>query len=150
MGNPFDTLKKAAHAVAGAPSLFTAARSAGASTSAAADVLAASAAALQIAASASDGTPGLQNAVRHFIWQAYIAGRHGEGVAQAVALAQEEARSTPRDTELDLINNAVGRAYGAAHAATIGRGSLIDALHALVPVAIGKWDAGELIWIKGH
>lgn len=150
MANPFDALKKAAQAVVGAPGVFSAARDAGASTSAAADVMAASAAALQIASSASDGTPGLQNAVRHFIWQAYITGRHGEGVAKAVALAHEKARSTPRDTRIDLTNNAVGRAYGAQHAATIEHGSMTDALHALVPVAIQKWDADELIWIREH
>lgn len=148
MASPFDSLKKAAQAVVGAPHLFNAAREAGASPSAAADVMAASAAAVQIASSATDGTPGQQNAIRHFIWQAYIAGRHGEAVAEAVAAAHEEGRNTPVDTRVDLHNNAVGRAYGEANSAAIGQGSFTDALKALVPVAREKWTSDELIWIK--
>lgn len=150
MASPFDSLKKAAQAVVGAPRVFNAAREAGASASAAADVMAASAAAIQVASSASDGTPGLENAIRHFIWQAYIAGRHGSAVAEAVAAAHEEGRNTPQDTRVDLHNNAAGRAYGEANPATIGRGSLTDALKALVPVAQEKWAADELIWVKPH
>lgn len=150
MASAFDSLKKAAQAVVGAPNVFNAARDAGASASAAADVMAASAAALQIANSATDGTPGLENAIRHFIWQAYISGRHGATVAEAVAAAHEEGRNTPKDTQVDLHNNAAGRAYGEANSATIGQGSLTDALKALVPVAKQKWDSDELIWIKPH
>jgi hypothetical protein len=150
MASPFDSLKKAAQAVIGAPNVFNAARNAGASASAAADVMAASAAAIQIASSATDGTPGMQNAVRHFIWQAYITGRHGAAVAEAVASAHEEGRETPHDTRVDLHNNAVGRAYGEANSAAIGQGSLTDALKALVPVAREKWAADELIWVKPH
>lgn len=146
MPSPFDSLKKAAQAVVGAPDLFHAARDAGASGSAAADIMAASAAAVQIAASATDGTPGMQNAVRHFIWQAYIAGRHGTAVAEAVAAAHEKGRATPRDTRIDLHNNAVGRAYGAANSASIGQGSLTDALKSLATVARQKWADKELIW----
>jgi hypothetical protein len=148
MASPFDSLKKAAQAVVGAPHVFQAARDAGASASAATDVIAASAAAVQVASAATDGTPGMQNAVRHFIWQAYIAGRHGTAVAEAVAAAQEEGRDTPHDTRIDLHNNAVGREYGAAHAAAVGQGSLVDALTALATVAKEKWAAGELIWVK--
>jgi len=150
MASPFDSLKKAAQAVIGAPDVFNAARDAGASASAAADVMAASAAAIRIASSATDGTPGMENAVRHFIWQAYIAGRHGAAVAEAVAAAQEKGRDTPHDTRVDLHNNAAGRAYAAANSAAIGQGSLTDALKALVPVARAKWAADELIWVKPH
>jgi hypothetical protein len=110
--------------------------------------MAASAAAVQIASSATDGTPGMQNAVRHFIWQAYIAGRHGSAVAEAVAAAHEKGRDTPHDTRIDLHNNAVGREYGAANSASIGQGSLPDALKALASVAQQKWTDGELIWVK--
>ena len=150
MASPFDSLKKAAQAVIGAPNVFNAARQAGASASAAADVMAASAAAIQIASSATDGTPGMQNAVRHFIWQAYITGRHGAAVAEAVAAAHEEGRDTPHDSRVDLHNNSVGREYGAANSATIGQGSLTDALKGLVPVALEKWASDELIWVKPH
>lgn len=148
MSSPFDALKKAAQAVVGAPHVFNAARDAGASPSAATDVIAASAAAVQIASSATDGAPGMQNAIRHFIWQAYIAGRHGEAVAEAVASAHEKGRDTPYDTKIDLHNNAVGRAYGAANSAVIGQGSLPDALTALTVPAKQKWADGELIWIN--
>ena len=147
MASPFDSLKKAAQAVVGAPNLFHAARDAGASTSGAADVMAASAAAIQVASAATDGTPGLQNAMRHFIWQAYIAGRHGVAVAEAVANAHEKGRETPYDSKIDLHNNAVGREYGAANSAVIGQGSLTDALTALTAPARAKWDSGELIWV---
>jgi hypothetical protein len=155
MGSPLDRLTsrfgprftKAAQAVVGAPHVFNAARAAGASSSAAADVMAASAAALQVAASRSDGTPGRQNAVRHFIWQAYIAGRHGAAVAEAVAAAHEEGRDTPHDTRVDLHNNAVGRDYGVTHAAEVGQGSMLDALGRLAVVAEEKWAADELIWV---
>jgi hypothetical protein len=152
MGSPLDRLSdrftKAAQAVVGAPRVFNAARAAGASSSGAADVMAASAAAIEVAASRSDGTPGRQNAVRHFIWQAYIAGRHGAAVAEAVATAQEEGRNTPHDTRVDLHNNAVGRDYGIAHAAEVGRGSVLDALRGLAEVAEEKWAAGELVWVR--
>ena len=148
MASPFDSLKKAAQAVVGAPNVFHAARDAGASASAAADVMAASAAAVQIASSATDATPGMQNAVRHFIWQAYIAGRHGAAVAEAVAAAHEEGRDTPHDTRIDVHNNVVGREYGAANSASIGQGSLTDALKALTTVAKQKWADDELIWVK--
>ena len=92
---PLDALKKAAQAVVGAPHVFNAARACGGSSPAAADVMAASAAAVQVAASHTDGTPGMQNAIRHFVWQAYLAGRHGTAVAEAVAAAHEEGRDTP-------------------------------------------------------
>ena len=150
MGSPLDAFKKAAQAVVGAPHVFNAARTAGASTSAAADVMAASAAAGQVAAAHTDGTPGMQNAVRHFVWQAYIAGRHGSAVAEAVAAAHEEGRDTPHDTRVDLHNNAVGREYGVAHAAEIGQGSMPDALVRLAVVAREKWANDELIWVKPH
>ena len=148
MSSPFDQLKKAAQAVVGAPHVFNAARSAGASSSAAADLMAASAAAIQVASSHTDGTPGMQNAIRHFVWQAYIAGRHGVAVAEAVAAAHEGGRDTPHDTRVDLHNNAVGREYGAAHSAEVGQGSLPDALGRLAVVAKQKWAADELIWVK--
>lgn len=150
MASPFDSLKKAAQAVVGAPNLFHAARDAGASTSGAADVMAASAAAIQVASAATDGTPGMQNAIRHFIWQAYLAGRHGATVAEAVANAHEKGRDTPYDTNIDLHNNAVGREYGAANSAAIGQGSMTDALNALTVPAKQKWADGELIWVTAH
>lgn len=132
----------------GAPSLYAAARAAGAGHAAAADVMAASAGALRIAAARSDGTRGRQNAMRHFVWQAYIAGKHGVRVAEAVAAAQEEGRSTPVDSGVDAHNNAVGAAYGIEHADEISDASMGEALGRLADVAAAKWADGELVWVR--
>lgn len=150
MTSALHTLKKAVLTVAGAPSLYAAARGAGAGHSAAADVLAVSAASLRLAAARSDGTRGRQNAMRHFIWQAYIAGRHGVEVAEAVAAAQERGRATPVDSRIDAHNNAVGVSYGMEHADEISEGPMTQALSRLADVAAQKWDDGELIWIGPH
>lgn len=150
MTSPLHTLKKAVRTVAGAPSLYAAVRSAGAGHAAAADVLAASAASLRLAAARADGTRGRQNAMRHFIWQAYIAGRHGVGVAEAVAAAQERGRTTPVDSRIDAHNNAVGVSYGIEHADELSDGAMLQVLSRLADVAAQKWEDGELIWIRGR
>ncbi|PVG81416.1 hypothetical protein DDE18_18180 [Nocardioides gansuensis] len=144
------SIGKAVKAVTGAPTLYQAARKAGASHADAADVMAASATALSVAAARNDGTPGRQNAMRHFIWQAYLAGRHGLEVAQAVAAAQEDGRNAPVDSRIDEQNNAVGQRYGVAQAAEIREGSMRAALDRLADVAAEKWEAGELVWIRGR
>jgi hypothetical protein len=148
MTSPLDTLKKAVQAVVGAPSLYAAARGAGAGHAAAADVMAASATSLRLAAARSDGTRGRQNAMRHFIWQAYIAGRHGVRVAEAVAAAQEQGRSTAVDSGIDSFNNAVGASYGMEHADQIAEGPMGEVLGRLADVAAAKWDDGELVWVR--
>lgn len=142
------SIGRAVKAVAGAPTLYQAARRAGASHPAAADVMAASATALSVAAARSDGTPGRQNAMRHFIWQAYLSGRHGLEIAQAVAGAQEEGRHTTLDSRIDERNNAIGQQYGIAQAAEIREGSMRAALGRLADIAAEKWEAGELVWIE--
>lgn len=148
MASPLGILRQATQAVLGTPALFTAARGAGASTAAATDVLAASAAALRLAAARSDGTPGRQNAMRHFVWQAYLAGRHGTAVAQAVAATQERGRNAPVDSRIDAANNAIGQRYGVEHADLVGQGSRAEALDRLADVAAGLWSAGELASVR--
>ena len=150
MTSALHTLKKAVRTVAGAPTLYAAARGAGAGHAAAVEVLAASAASLRLAAARADGTRGRQNAMRHFIWQAYLAGRHGVEVAQAVAAVQEQGRATPVDSRLDAHNNAVGVSYGIEHADEIADGPMAQVLSGLADVAAQKWEDGELIWIRGR
>ncbi|WP_162799348.1 hypothetical protein, partial [Nocardioides sp. 616] len=71
------------------PRLWRAARAAGAGHAAALDVVLASALAFSSASRAHPGAWRRHNAVRHFMWQAYLSARHGEALARAVADAQE-------------------------------------------------------------
>jgi hypothetical protein len=136
--------REAAHAAGGAPRLYRAARAAGASRVAAGSVLASSAVVLFVVAPRAAGVPGRQNAVRHFVWQAYLTARHGPAVARAVADAQERDSLRSRDSAIDRRNNAVAQAYAAAHAAEIADLGPAGALRALLRAGLAKWDAGEL------
>jgi hypothetical protein len=111
-------------------------------------VLRISEASLRVAATRGAGVPGRTNALRHFLWQALLAARLGDDVARAVAAAQESGTPHRKDSAVDEHNNAVGREHGAAHAARLREGSIGDALALLVPVALEKWDAGELVWVR--
>jgi hypothetical protein len=132
------------NASVGAPRLHRAARHAGASSTAALDVLAASAAVLVVAARRGSGRRGRQNAVRHFTWQAVLTGRHGIHVATAVADAQERGSRRLRDTAVDQRNNAAGQAWGHAHERELAGQSLREAVDTAMTAALTKWDAGEL------
>jgi hypothetical protein len=134
----------ARNASVGAPRLYRAARQAGASSTGALDVLAASAAALLLAARRGPGERGRQNALRHFTWQGVVAARHGIHVATAVADAQERGSTRPRDTAVDQRNNAAGQAWGHAHEHELAGRSLRTALDAASTAAMQKWAAGEL------
>ena len=85
-----------------------------------------------------------QNAVRHFSWQAYLAARHGEQVAQALGDAQERGSSDARDSEVDRANNRAGRAYGLAHRDELRAGRRSTTLAGLARVAERKWQHREL------
>jgi hypothetical protein len=128
----------------GAPRLYRAARLAGASSTGALDVLAASASALVLAARHGSGRRGRQNAIRHFTWQATITARHGIHVAAAVADAQERGSTRLGDTAVDQRNNAAGQAWGHAHEHELAGQSLRRVLDAASEAAMSKWDAGEL------
>jgi len=128
----------------GAPRLYRAARQAGASTTGAMDVLAASAAVLLLAARRGAGERGRQNAVRHFTWQAVLTGRHGIHVARAVADAQERGSTRLRDSAIDQRNNAAGQAWGHAHEQELAGRSLRKAIDVAFAAAMVKWAAGEL------
>ena len=137
-------LRAAAHAAAGAPRLFRAARRAGAGYRGATDVLVCSAVVLFLVAPRAAGAGGRQNAVRHFVWQALLVSRHGEGVARAVADAQEEGSVQPLDSAADRRNNGIGQAYGAAHARELDGLPLRVLLDELLEVGLAKWEGGEL------
>lgn len=132
----------------GVPRLFRAARAAGASTTEAAAMLAASGAALAIAMRRSGRVPGRQNAVRHFIWQAYLVARYGEDVASAVGEAQESRSTDAKDSAVDQENNAVALTYAREHAEEIRAGSMHSTLERLTDVALAKWAAGELVRVR--
>jgi hypothetical protein len=108
-------------------------------------LVAAGAQALVIAEHRASGERGRSNAVRHFIWQAYVTARFGEHIARALAEAQEVGARDASDSEVDRHNNAVGQRYGRRHADEIRSGSSHAALGRLVDVALRKWEAGSLV-----
>ena len=142
-----DLVRQAFHAAAGPQRIYTAALRAGAGPRGAVDALRISEAALRAAEQHAGGVPGRTNAVRHFLWQALLTARLGRSTAEAVASAQESRTERRRDSEIDHHNNAVGREHGAAHSAELRSVPLADAVERLVPVALAKWDAGELVWV---
>ena len=137
-------VRAALHAASGVPALFRAARRAGAGYRGATDVLVCSAIVLLVVAPRAAGVSGRQNAVRHFVWQALLSARHGEGVARGVADAQERGSVQLRDSAADRRNNAVGQAYGTMHARDLAGLPLRVVLHELFEVGLAKWQAGEL------
>ena len=145
-----DVLGQAIHSATAVPRLYAAALKAGVGPGGAAQVLRISQAALQSAALHGRGVPGRTNAMRHFMWQAMLTARFGVDAARTIAAAQESGTPSRRDSGVDEQNNAVGQAYGAAHAGDLTAGSTSDALALLVPVALEKWESDELIWIRSH
>ena len=143
-----DLVRQALHAAAGPQRLYVAALRAGAGPAGGVEVLRISEAAVRAATTHGAGVPGRTNAVRHFIWQALLTARLGRQVAQAVAAAQETGSQRLKDSQVDEHNNVVGQEHGAAHAADLREGSVTAAVERLVPVALAKWDSGELVWVR--
>jgi hypothetical protein len=144
-----DLVQQAIHAGTVVPRLYTAALKAGLGPSGALEVLRISQAALQAAAAQGRGVPGRTNAMRHFMWQALLTARHGREVAAAIARSQEEGTPDRADSRVDEHNNRVGQDYGEAHAAEL-RGGIREVVERLVPVALAKWEADELVWLRPH
>ena len=142
-----DLLRQAVQSSTGPARLYAAALRAGAGPAGGVEVLRISEAALRTAAAHAAGVPGRTNAVRHFLWQALLTARLGLEVARTVAEAQESGNLRPRDSRVDEHNNRVGQEYGAAHAGDLRLGPVPEALERLVPVALEKWDSGELVWV---
>ena len=141
---------RVSHAVTGVPRLWTAATRAGLGPRGAVDVLRISQAALRVAAKHAVGVPGRSNAVRHFLWQAVLTARLGVDAARSLAVAQEAGSTNRRDSTVDEHNNAVGQEYGLAHVDELRLGSPSEAVTGLVPVALEKWEADELVWVRPH
>ena len=142
-----DVVQQAIHAGTGVPRLYAAATRAGLGPSGAFEVLRVSQAALQAAATHGRGVPGRTNAMRHFMWQATLTARFGVDVARSVAAAQEAGTPSRRDSRVDGHNNAAGRAYGSEHAEELAGLTPSEAMSSLVPVALGMWESGELVWV---
>jgi hypothetical protein len=145
-----DLVGQAIHSATVVPRLYTAALQAGLGPSGALEVLRISRGSLSAAATHGRGVPGRTNAMRHFMWQAVLTARFGIEAARTIAAAQEAGTPNRRDSAVDAHNNAVGQEYGLAHAGELATGSSADALAALVPVALAKWDADELVWVRTH
>ena len=124
--------------------LYRAARGAGASRSAALDVLVVSALALVHSATGGPRRPGLRNARRHFAWQACLTARHGEGLASAVAEEQERGSARAADSAVDRHNNAVGRRYGERHGEALRAMPVGRAVTYLCHAALPMWRSGDL------
>ena len=143
-----DVVQQAIHAGTGVPRLYVAATKAGLGPSEAFEVLRISQAALQAAAAHGRGVPGRSNAMRHFLWQAALTARFGTETARAIAAAQEAGTPDRRDSLVDEQNNAVGQTYGSEHAEDLAGLTPSEAMSSLVPVALGMWESGELVWVR--
>jgi hypothetical protein len=128
----------------GVPRLWRTARSAGAGRRDAVDVVLASLIAFSRAARKHPAQWRRHNAIRHFMWQAYLCARHGEPLARAVADAQEAGSSDAGDTGVDQANNLLGRAYGAAHGEELRARGRTATLASLAEVADRMWHDREL------
>jgi hypothetical protein len=143
-----DLVRQATHTATVVPRLWSAALRSGAGPRGAVEVLRISEAALRTAAAHAGGVPGRTNAVRHFLWQAVLTARLGRKTAAEIALSQETGTTRYSDSLVDHHNNVVGQTYGAAHADELRKGPVSAAVEGLVPVALQKWDEGELVWVK--
>jgi hypothetical protein len=128
----------------GAPKLYRAARDAGAGRRTALTIVAESAYVLVRSARHSPGRWRLQNAVRHFTWQAWLTARHGFVTSRAVAAAQERGRERTADSLVDQRNNAVGQTYGHAHADELVALGRRRAVSHLLDVGTAQFQAGAL------
>lgn len=147
LGNLLD---QALHSATVVPRLSAASIRAGLGPAGTVEVLRISEAALRIATGEGRGVPGRTNALRHFMWQAVLTARFGLDAARTIAAAQEAGTPNRKDSRIDAHNNAVGQEYGLAHTAELQVGSPSEVLTMLVPVALEKWEADELIWVRPH
>ena len=126
------------------PGVYGAARDAGLGRPDAVRVLEASAYALVLARRRSPRRRPAENAVRHFVWQAWLSATYGREVAEAVGRAHERLSSDAGDSAVDRENNRIGQEYGAAHAAEIRADAMRPALSALADQAGRLWNEGQL------
>jgi hypothetical protein len=128
----------------GVPGIYWAARQAGLGRRDAVRVLEASAYAVALARRHYPQRWRAENAVRHFVWQAWLTATYGREVAEAVGRAHERMSRDAVDSSVDRGNNVIGQAYGEAHADAIRSEATRPALSALADEAGRLWDAGQL------
>jgi hypothetical protein len=131
-------------AVRSIPGVYGAARSGGLGRRDAVRVLQASAYALALAKKRYPRRWRAENAVRHFVWQAWLAATFGRDVAEAVGRAHERVATDAVDSAVDRQNNRVGQEYGVTHAERIRADAMRPALSALADEAGRLWDSGHL------
>jgi hypothetical protein len=124
--------------------VYGAARAAGLGRRDAVRVLEASAYSLVLARKRYPKRWRAENAVRHFVWQAWLTAAYGPEVAEAVGRAHERLSRDARDSAVDRANNLIGQQYGAAHAERIRPGAMRPAMSALADEAGRRWDSGQL------
>ena len=124
--------------------VYRAARSAGLGRREATRVLEASAYSLLLARKRYPKRWRVENAVRHFVWQAWLTATYGQQVAEVVGRAHERLSNDAADSAVDAENNRIGRAYGAAHAEEIRARAPRPALSALADEAGRLWSSGQL------
>lgn len=124
--------------------MYGAARSAGLGHLDAVRVLQASAYSLLIARKRYPRHWRAENAVRHFVWQAWLAATYGRAVSRAVGRAHERVSADTDDSAVDEQNNRLGQEYGLAHAEQIRARATRRALSALADEAGALWDKGQL------
>ncbi|MEO6510469.1 MAG: hypothetical protein ABIO16_05725 [Nocardioides sp.] len=131
-------------AVRAVPGVYGAAREAGLGRGDAARVVEGSAYAFALARKRYPKRWRPENAVRHFVWQAWITATYGRPVAEAVGRAHERLSSDARDSSVDRENNRIGQEYGEAHAVEVGGDAMRPAQSVLADEAGRLWTAGQL------
>ncbi len=129
----------------GVPGIYRAAREAGLGRRNAVRVLEASAYALALARKRYPRRWRAENAVRHFVWQAWLTATYGRNVAAAIGRAHERMSRDGIDSSVDRGNNILGQAYGDAHAEQVRSAAMRPALSELADEAGRMWDAGQLL-----
>jgi len=132
----------------GVPGVYRAARAAGLGHLDACRVVAGSGHALVAARRRYPHQWRAENAVRHFVWQAWLTASYGRDVAAAVGSAHERlappTAAGAADSEVDQANNRIGQEYGATHAQRLRALGMRDAQTRLVRDGVRLWEAGQL------
>lgn len=104
---------------------------------------------LVLATVRAGGRPRTQNALRHFVWSAWLAATYDAETAREIAAEHERHSLDPLDSECDVRNNKAGRRYGRLHAADIAGAPAPLVVWQLLGVGRRKWRAGGL-WAVRH
>jgi hypothetical protein len=133
------------------PVTYASARQAGLDRTQALRVVTVSVSAAALALQRHPGHRHQQNAVRHFVWQAWLSAHFGRTVACAIGDRHERKSSRPLSHQVDVRNNDVGQHFGAFLAEEIRPMPLPEALDVLAGHGDDLWQRGRL-WTaaEGH